>query len=81
MTRLAFFSKLKIITDAFQIIDFLVVFPPQAQALELVRSKDSSEKDLFPLQRPYKALYSLNTLSLCLHEEAVEVRLIPVFLV
>ncbi|KAJ5788202.1 hypothetical protein N7457_003192 [Penicillium paradoxum] len=55
-----------------QIIDFLVVFPPQAQALELVRSKNNSETDMFPLQRPFKALYSLSTLSMCLHEEAVE---------
>ncbi|KAJ5143206.1 Protein of unknown function DUF3517, partial [Penicillium bovifimosum] len=55
-----------------QIFDFLVVFPPQVQALESVRSKDISEVDLFPLQRPYKALYSLHTLSLCLREEAVE---------
>ncbi|CAI7640164.1 unnamed protein product [Penicillium glandicola] len=55
-----------------QIIDFLVVFPPQARALELVRSSSNSEKDMFPLQRPFKALYTLNTLSMCLHEEAVE---------
>ncbi|CRL25236.1 Peptidase C19, ubiquitin carboxyl-terminal hydrolase 2 [Penicillium camemberti] len=55
-----------------QIIDFLVVFPPQARALELVRSNSNTEKDMFPLQRPFKALYSLNTLSMCLHEEAAE---------
>lgn len=59
-----------------QIIDFLVVFPPQTQALELVRSKSNSDKDMFPLQRPFKALYSLSTLSMCLHEQAVEVSLI-----
>ncbi|KAJ5542931.1 hypothetical protein N7535_005353 [Penicillium sp. DV-2018c] len=67
-----FLGKLNTNIEASQIMDFLVVFPPQAQALELVRSKDNCEKDLFPLQRPYKALYSLHTLSLCLHEEAVE---------
>ncbi|KAI1835108.1 hypothetical protein DTO006G1_6636 [Penicillium roqueforti] len=55
-----------------QIIDFLVVFPPQVRALELVRSNSNTEKDMFPLQRPFKALYSLNTLSMCLHEEAAE---------
>ncbi|KAJ5964740.1 uncharacterized protein N7479_004616 [Penicillium vulpinum] len=55
-----------------QIIDFLVVFPPQIRALELVRSSNNTEKDMFPLQRPFKALYSLNTLSMCLHEEAAE---------
>ncbi|KAJ5502999.1 Peptidase C19 ubiquitin carboxyl-terminal hydrolase 2 [Penicillium fimorum] len=55
-----------------QIIDFLVVFPPQVRALELVRSNSNTDKDMFPLQRPFKALYSLNTLSMCLHEEAAE---------
>lgn len=60
-------------TDTLQIIDFLVVFPPQARALELVRSNSNTEKDMLPLQRPFKALYSLNTLSMCLHEEAAEV--------
>ncbi|KAJ5498532.1 hypothetical protein N7453_007583 [Penicillium expansum] len=55
-----------------QIIDFLVVFPPQVRAVELVRSSNNTEKDMFPLQRPFKALYSLNTLSMCLREEAAE---------
>ncbi|QQK40129.1 Ubiquitin Carboxy-terminal hydrolase, putative [Penicillium digitatum] len=56
-----------------QIIDFLVAFPPQVRALELVRSNSNTEKDMFPLRRPFKALYSLNTLSMCLHEEAAEI--------
>ncbi|KAJ5770638.1 uncharacterized protein N7511_002689 [Penicillium nucicola] len=55
-----------------QIFDFLVVFPPQEQAVNMVRSIDNTEKDMFPLQKPFKALYSLNTLSSCLHEEALE---------
>jgi hypothetical protein len=56
-----------------QIIDFLVVFPPQGQGLELVKSNDKSATDLFPLKTPFKALYSLNTLSMCLHEAALAV--------
>lgn len=79
MVQVAFRFWLNANVDILQIIDFLVVFPPQSQALELVRSNSSSEKDLFPLQRPFKALYSLNTLSMCLHEEAAEVSLIPLF--
>ncbi|CAG7920692.1 unnamed protein product [Penicillium olsonii] len=51
-----------------QIMDFLVVFPPQGQAVELVESTKNSEKDMFPLALPFKALYTLNTLSMCLHD-------------
>ncbi|CAG8135950.1 unnamed protein product [Penicillium salamii] len=51
-----------------RIIDFLVVFPPQGQAVELVKSHKNSEKEMFPLTVPYKALYSVNTLSMCLHD-------------
>ncbi|OGE53350.1 hypothetical protein PENARI_c008G00898 [Penicillium arizonense] len=68
-----FYDLLELKDDlARQIIDFLLVFPPQEQAVNLVRSVDNSEKDMFPLQKPFKALYSLNTLSICLHEEALE---------
>lgn len=80
MVPVAFRFRLNANVEILQIIDFLVVFPPQSQALELVRSNNSSEKDMFPLQRPFKALYSLNTLSMCLHEEAVEVSLIALVL-
>jgi ubiquitin carboxyl-terminal hydrolase 34 len=56
-----------------QIIDFLIVFPPQGQALELVKSNDNSEVHMFPLNTPFKALYSLHTLSICLHGVALAV--------
>ncbi|KAJ5336162.1 Protein of unknown function DUF3517 [Penicillium brevicompactum] len=58
-----------------QIIDFLVAFPPQGQALELVRSTNNSEKEIFPLKTPFKALYSLNTLMTCLREMSLAVEI------
>ncbi|OQD90430.1 hypothetical protein PENANT_c001G09677 [Penicillium antarcticum] len=68
-----FYELLELKDDlARQIFDFLVAFPPQEQAVNLVRCIDNSEKDMFPLQKPFKALYSLTTLSVCLREEALE---------
>jgi ubiquitin carboxyl-terminal hydrolase 34 len=56
-----------------QIYDFLVVFPPQQRVLQLVKSADKSERDMFPMDKPYSFLYSVNALSACLREEALEV--------
>ncbi|KAJ5605623.1 hypothetical protein N7510_008404 [Penicillium lagena] len=64
---------------AHEIYDFLVVFPPQDRVRELVRSESRSDKDLFPLEKPFNALYSMNTLSACLREESVEVSPNPTF--
>ncbi|KAE8383353.1 hypothetical protein BDV26DRAFT_137686 [Aspergillus bertholletiae] len=55
-----------------EIYDFLVVFPPQERVLQLVRSTDNSEQDVFPMGKPYNFLYSVNALSICLREEALE---------
>jgi ubiquitin carboxyl-terminal hydrolase 34 len=56
-----------------QIYDFLVVFPPQERVIELVKSLEKTEEDIFPANKPYSLLYSANTLSSCLREEALEV--------
>lgn len=64
---------MRCLTIFLQIIDFLVAFPPQGQALELVRSTNNSEKEIFPLKTPFKALYSLNTLMTCLREMSLAV--------
>ncbi|KAE8348923.1 hypothetical protein BDV28DRAFT_73623 [Aspergillus coremiiformis] len=55
-----------------EIYDFLVVFTPQEKVLRLVRSTDKSEEDMFPMDKPYNFLYSVNALSICLREEALE---------
>ncbi|KAL4889224.1 hypothetical protein BDV59DRAFT_187150 [Aspergillus ambiguus] len=55
-----------------EIYDFLVVFPPQERVLQLVKSADKAEDDMFPMDKPYNFLYSVNALSTCLREEALE---------
>ncbi|KAK6813470.1 hypothetical protein RU639_011204 [Aspergillus parasiticus] len=55
-----------------EIYDFLVVFPPQERVLQLVRSTDKSAQDVFTMGKPYNFLYSVNALSICLREEALE---------
>ncbi|KAF7594517.1 hypothetical protein BBP40_008964 [Aspergillus hancockii] len=55
-----------------EIYDFLMVFPPQERVLQLVRSTDTSEQDMFPMDKPYNFLYSVNALSICLREETLE---------
>ncbi|KAF9893427.1 hypothetical protein FE257_010739 [Aspergillus nanangensis] len=57
---------------ASEIYDFLVVFPPQERVLQLVKSTDKTEQDMFPIDIPYSFLYSVNALSICLREEALE---------
>ncbi|KAJ5630628.1 uncharacterized protein N7484_010728 [Penicillium longicatenatum] len=56
-----------------EIFDFLIVFPPQERVLELVRSEESDEKALFPLEKPFLALYSFHALLSSLHEEEAQV--------
>ncbi|KAL5335950.1 hypothetical protein BJX70DRAFT_401139 [Aspergillus crustosus] len=55
-----------------EIYDFLVVFPPQGKVMNLVKSTDTTDEVIFPMDKPYNFLYSLNALSECLREEALE---------
>ncbi|KAA8652357.1 putative ubiquitin C-terminal hydrolase [Aspergillus tanneri] len=51
-----------------EIFDFLVVFPPQDRVLQLVKSTTSTEQELFPMDKPYVLLYSVNAFMICLRE-------------
>ncbi|PLB47101.1 ubiquitin carboxyl-terminal hydrolase [Aspergillus steynii IBT 23096] len=55
-----------------EIYDFLMVFPPQERVLQLVKSTTNSEQEMFPMDKPYSFLYSINTLMICLREENLE---------
>ncbi|KAL1880253.1 hypothetical protein Plec18167_003656 [Paecilomyces lecythidis] len=55
-----------------EIFDFLVVFPPQKRVRDLVRSEENSAEEIFPMDKPYKLLYSVNALTTCLREESTE---------
>ncbi|KAL4923242.1 putative ubiquitin C-terminal hydrolase [Aspergillus undulatus] len=55
-----------------EIYEFLVVFPPQENVVCLVKSTDKTAEDMFPMAKPYKFLYSVNALSDCLRQEALE---------
>jgi ubiquitin carboxyl-terminal hydrolase 34 len=55
-----------------QVYDFLAVFPPPDHILELVRSEQSTEKSLFPFEKPFIAFYSFHVLLMCLRDEATE---------
>lgn len=58
-----------------EIYDFLAVFPPQERVLQLVKSTVNTEQEMFPMEKPYSFLYSINALMVCLREENVEVSL------
>lgn len=45
--------------------------------LDLVKSADKNERDMFPMDKPYSFLYSVNALSACLREEALKVSYRP----
>lgn len=55
-----------------EIFDFLVVFPPQQRVRDLVKSEANSAEEIFPMDKPYKLLYSVNALTTCLREESTE---------
>ncbi|KAK2762638.1 hypothetical protein FQN54_000811 [Arachnomyces sp. PD_36] len=55
-----------------EIYDFLLVFPPQDQVRDLVKSESNTEAEMFPMEKPYKLLYSINSLAVCLREEILE---------
>jgi ubiquitin carboxyl-terminal hydrolase 34 len=58
---------------AHEIYDFLIVFPPQERVKEMVRVESNTEDKLFPMEKPYKLLYSVKALSTCLREDLLEV--------
>ncbi|WEW57864.1 ubiquitin carboxyl-terminal hydrolase [Emydomyces testavorans] len=55
-----------------EIFDFLIFFPPQQRVREFVRSADIPGFEMFPLDKPYKLLYSINSLIICMREESLE---------
>ncbi|KAJ5730261.1 uncharacterized protein N7483_004769 [Penicillium malachiteum] len=55
-----------------EIYDFLLVFPPQQQILDFIRSEDSDEKTLFPLEKPFVAFYSFSALLTSMREQLSE---------
>lgn len=65
------FSRFVKLTS-FQIFEFLVVFPPQERVRQFVRNTETTAAQLFPLDKPYKLLYSIRCLATCLKEEALE---------
>ncbi|KAE8554713.1 hypothetical protein EYB25_003254 [Talaromyces marneffei] len=57
---------------AHEIYDFLIVFPPQERVKEMVKVESNTEDKLFPMEKPYKLLYSVKALSTCLREYLLE---------
>ncbi|KAK2743058.1 hypothetical protein FQN57_005014 [Myotisia sp. PD_48] len=57
-----------------QIFDFLVLFPPQPRVQDFVRSTDIGESELFPIKKPYKLLYAINSLGSCLRADSLDVK-------
>ncbi|PGH08928.1 ubiquitin thiolesterase [Blastomyces parvus] len=55
-----------------EIFDFLAVFPPQQRVRDFVKSKDTSEPEMFPLEKPYKLLYSIKALTTCIGEQILD---------
>ncbi|KAL4978597.1 hypothetical protein BDW66DRAFT_16203 [Aspergillus desertorum] len=55
-----------------EIYEFLIVFPPQEKIMDMVKSTDETAENMFPMNRPYSFLYSVNALSECLRQEALE---------
>jgi hypothetical protein len=41
--------------------------------MDMVKSPGETDQNMFPMDRPYKFLYSVNALSECLRQEALEV--------
>jgi ubiquitin carboxyl-terminal hydrolase 34 len=54
-----------------EVYAFLELFPPQPRITELVRAKRASVVQLLPTAKPYKLLYGLNALRLCVEDEAL----------
>ncbi|KAL6232934.1 hypothetical protein BDW75DRAFT_216372 [Aspergillus navahoensis] len=55
-----------------EIYEFLIVFPPQEKVMDMVKSTEETAENMFPVDRPYNCLYSVNALSECLRQEALE---------
>lgn len=54
-----------------EVYAFLELFPPQPRIIDLVRAKRASVAQLLPAGKPYKLLYGLNALRLCVEDEAL----------
>ncbi len=54
-----------------EVFAFLELFPPQPRITDLVRAKRASVGQLLPTGKPYKLLYGLNALRLCVEDEAL----------
>lgn len=54
-----------------EVYTFLELFPPQSPITELIRAKRASVAQLLPIRKPYKLLYGLNALRLCVEDEAL----------
>ena len=54
-----------------EVLAFLELFPPQPRITNLLRAKTASAAELLPSSKPYKLLYGLNALRLCVEDEAL----------
>lgn len=54
-----------------EVYAFLELFPPQPPVIDLVRAKQASISQLLPSGKPFKMLYGLNALRLCVEDEAL----------
>ncbi|KAI9789797.1 MAG: hypothetical protein M1835_001432 [Candelina submexicana] len=54
---------------AHEIFDFIISFPPENKIRRMVVDKTTSTAMIFPKGQPYKALYCINTLQICLKEQ------------
>lgn len=54
-----------------EVYAFLELFPPQPRITDLITAKKASVSELLPTGKPYKLLYGLNALRLCVEDEAL----------
>lgn len=54
-----------------EVYAFLELFPPQPRIIEIVRARTASVPQLLPIGKPYKLLYGLNALRVCVEDEAL----------
>lgn len=57
-----------------------MMFPPQPRICDFVRSSEATESQMFPLEKPFKLLYSINALSVCVRDEMLEDSPVQAFL-
>ena len=56
-------------SDINQVLDFLKAFPPHETVTVMVCVKDSPLGLIFPLETPFKVLYSIYALRTCLEQQ------------